>query len=97
MGQADITAHVEWTSLIEKAQRSGLTSSGFCDQHHFITGLLTGELARELESVRDPKTTRALQTLLQPGLLGMKFQYLVLARNADASALSGLRFARPHG
>jgi hypothetical protein len=37
-----------------------------------------------------------LQTLLQPSHLGIKFQYLVLAKGAASHVqLSGLRFARP--
>ncbi|HEX8680636.1 MAG TPA: SAM-dependent methyltransferase, partial [Chthoniobacterales bacterium] len=93
IGTADITAHVEWTSLAEAAIASGLRLAAFTDQHHFLTGLLTEELARELE--RDPKTARALQTLLHPGFLGMKFQFLVLAKNVHPlPPLRGLRFAR---
>lgn len=94
IGRADITAHAEWTSLMEGARASGLTSNGLCDQHHFLTGLLTGNAGREFESSADAKTKRALQTLLHPGFLGMKFQFLVLAKDASAAALSGLRFAR---
>ncbi|MDQ6623748.1 MAG: SAM-dependent methyltransferase [Verrucomicrobiota bacterium] len=93
IGEADLSAHVEWTSLIEAAECAGLTSAGFADQHHFLTGLLSDDLAREL--ARDPKTARQLQTLLQPGFLGMKFQFLILAKNIAAPAsLRGLRFAR---
>ncbi len=93
IGEADMSAHVEWTSLIEKASASGLTSAGFADQHHFITGLLHGLLATELETA-DAKTKRALHTLMHPGFLGMKFQCLVLAKNVEqAATLSGLRFA----
>jgi SAM-dependent MidA family methyltransferase len=93
VGSADITAHVEWTSLAESAVSSGLQITGFTDQHHFLTGLLTEALARELE--HDAGTARALQTLLHPGFLGMKFQFLVLSKNVnDAATLRGLRFAR---
>ncbi len=89
IGQADLTAHVEWTSLLERAEARGLTSAGFADQHHFITGLL------DESSAVDAKSKRALQTLMHPEFLGMKFQYLVLAKNVQqAAALSGLRFAR---
>ena len=94
IGHADITAHVEWTSLAERAQESGLNVVGFTDQHHFITGLLAGPLREEFSAAIHPKTARQLQTLLHPNHLGMKFQYLILAKNATASDLSGLRFAK---
>jgi SAM-dependent MidA family methyltransferase len=95
IAHADITAHVEWTSLAEHALKAGFTISGFTDQHHFITGLLAGPLQKQF-GVIDGKTARQLQTLLQPSHLGMKFQYLVLAQGDDAAAakLSGLKFAR---
>jgi SAM-dependent MidA family methyltransferase len=96
IGHADITAHVEWTSLAEQAERAGLRVSGFTDQHHFLTGLLAGPIQEQFTSALEPKTARQLQTLLQPSHLGMKFQYLVLAKGTAAARhqLSGLRFAR---
>src|SRR5436190_21260632 len=41
IGHADITAHVEWTSIAERAEACGLQVKGFTDQHHFITGILS--------------------------------------------------------
>jgi len=93
IGRADITAHVEWTTLAECAETCGLVVAGFTDQHHLITGLLASETGRELVSSSDAKTKRALQTLLHPELLGRKFQCLILAKQiAQPSQLSGLRF-----
>lgn len=93
IGRADITAHVEWTTLIERAHARGLTLRGCTDQHHFITGLLAAQLDRVFSS--DPKAQRALQTLLHPTQLGMKFKYLVFEKGAGRGAqLSGLSFAR---
>lgn len=94
-GESDITAHVDWTTVAERAESAGLSVSGFTDQHHFITGLLTGSIGHEFEGAADAQTRRALQTLMHPTMLGMTFQFLVLAKNAPADAqLSGLRFAR---
>ena len=41
IGQADITAHVNWTTIAECAQRNGLRIAGFTDQHHFLTGIIS--------------------------------------------------------
>ena len=49
-GNIDITAHVDWTSLCEKAERCGLTTAGFVDQHHFITALAAVFLPNELSA-----------------------------------------------
>jgi SAM-dependent MidA family methyltransferase len=87
IGRADITAHVDWTSLAERAEQHGLVLIGFTDQHHFITGLLTRRAPQESER-------RALQTLLHPELLGTRFQYLALGKNVTGGAMSGFRFAR---
>ena len=90
VGHTDITAHVDWTSLAERAERSGLKLSGFTDQHHFLTGLISRRPPEETER-------RALQTLLHPELLGTRFQFLALGKDAPAASLSGFSFARdPH-
>jgi SAM-dependent MidA family methyltransferase len=86
-GQVDITAHVDWTSVAESAQQSGLDLLGFTDQHHFLTGLLAKYLPNENER-------RALQTLLHPEFLGTRFQCLCLGKNVGPAQLSGFRFAR---
>jgi SAM-dependent MidA family methyltransferase len=86
IGEADITAHVDWTSVAERAEECGLTLHGFTDQHHFITGLLT-----VVEPAADER--RALQTLMHPEFLGTRFQYLALSKDAPAASLSGFRFA----
>jgi SAM-dependent MidA family methyltransferase len=86
-GSVDITTHVDWTTLAERAEEAGLNLIGFTDQHHFLTGLLGRYSPADNER-------RALQTLLHPEFLGTRFQYLGLGRNVPAGALSGFRFAR---
>src|SRR5437870_387400 len=91
IGQADITAHVNWTDLAERAQADGLSIAGFTDQHHFLTGVIS----TFPEMVGQEKTKRALQTLLHPEMLGRSFQVLALTKDVDLSApLSGFKFAR---
>jgi SAM-dependent MidA family methyltransferase len=93
VGESDITTHVEWTSLAERAETAGLRLAGFTDQHHFLTGILSVSPGIAEES--SAKTRRALQTLLHPEMLGRSFQVLALARDMEAvPALSGFRFAR---
>jgi SAM-dependent MidA family methyltransferase len=87
VGQVDITAHVDWNSVAERAEESGLNLIGFTDQHHFLTGLLARYMPAESER-------RALQTLLHPEFLGTRFQYLALGKNNPATTLSGFGFAR---
>ncbi len=92
VGESDLTTHVEWTSLAEQAQECGLRIAGFADQHHFLTGLLSTH--PELAAAGAEKS-RALQTLIHPEFLGMKFQFLGLTREFPADrSLGGFRFAR---
>jgi SAM-dependent MidA family methyltransferase len=93
IGNADITAHVEWTSVARRAIEAGLNPIGFADQHHFLTGLVAEFWNGAAGS--DAKTQRALQTLLNPTLLGRTFQFLGLARDGGPDGkLSGFKFGR---
>ena len=100
IGHADITMHVDWTSIAERAQANGLRIAGFTDQHHFLTGILSELLGDELSEDVDPKTKRALQTLMHPEMLGRSFQVLALEKDTSASGsgvsqgLAGFKFAR---
>ncbi len=92
VGQSDLTTHVEWTSLAEHAEECGLTIGGFTDQHHFLTGLLSShpDLA-----AAGAKKNRALQTLIHPEFLGVKFQFLGLTKDFPTdNSLGGFKFAR---
>jgi SAM-dependent MidA family methyltransferase len=93
IGQADISAHVDWTSLAERAGQRGLHVAGFADQHHFLTGIVSER--PELVEQASPKTARGLQTLLHPEMLGRTFQVLALTKDIDTTTkLSGFKFAR---
>jgi SAM-dependent MidA family methyltransferase len=106
IGHADITMHVDWTSIARRAEANGLRVAGFADQHHFLTGLIS-ELGqgspeppagdRSQSPLPDsPKARRALQTLLHPEMLGRAFQMLSLAKGVDPRAprLAGFKFTR---
>lgn len=91
VGEADITAHVEWTSVARHGLEAGLQLSGFTDQHHFLTGILSTFGDGELTQLN----RNQLQTLLQPTMLGRAFQFLALSKDAPVDAkLSGFKFAR---
>ena len=40
IGDADVTAHVNWTGIAAAAEKNGLRVVGFADQHHFLTGIV---------------------------------------------------------
>ncbi|MEY2545889.1 MAG: hypothetical protein QOG48_1006 [Verrucomicrobiota bacterium] len=87
IGDADITAHINWTDIAEHAEAKGLRVAGFTDQHHFLTGIISDLVV--------PDSPRALQTLLHPEMLGRAFQVLLLNKDVDlAEPLAGFKFAR---
>jgi SAM-dependent MidA family methyltransferase len=95
IGHADITAHVDWTSLAGRAETCGLALAGFTDQHHFMTGVVTALMSEEFGANAHAATRRALQTLLHPEILGTTFQFLALTKNvAPGVPLSGFKFTR---
>ena len=107
IGHADITMHVDWPSIAERAQAHGLHLAGFTDQHHFLTGIMSelGRVGSPEPTAADwgqstlpdsPKAKRELQTLLHPEMLGRAFQVLALSKNVDPAApkLAGFKFAR---
>ena len=102
IGHADITMHVDWTRIAQRAQANGLRVAGFTDQHHFLTGLISepgrGDWGQSPlpEIGTSPKMKRELQMLLHPEMLGRSFQVLALAKNVDPDSprLAGFKFAR---
>jgi len=91
IGNADISAHINWTDIAEAAEKNGLKVIGFTDQHHFLTGIIS----KHSEIVAGEKPKRSLQTLLHPEMLGRSFQVLALTKDVDlAQPLSGFQFAR---
>jgi SAM-dependent MidA family methyltransferase len=109
IGDADLTMHINWTEIAERAEANGLRVAGFTDQHHFLTGIISTwpELlkTRSLDSTAlssrvqversDEGITRGLQTLLHPEMLGRAFQVLLLNKDVDlARPLAGFKFAR---
>ena len=96
-GAQDLTAHVEFTTLAQHAQQTGLTLAGFTDQHHFLAALGRSVFP----DITDPaqltperrKEMRAFATLVHPTLMGRGFHFLALSKNAPAAPLLGYTLA----
>lgn len=99
-GEQDLTAHVDFTTLAEAAQRAGLRVAGFTDQHHFMVALGLRAFPEHEERQRltpeEQRERRAFATLMHPGLMGRGFRFLALARGF-AGAVPGFEYAQePH-
>jgi len=104
IGHADISIHINWTDIAQRAEANGLHIAGFTDQHHFLTGIISelgrgGSPNRPGDWGQSPlpwtDSARDLQTLLHPEMLGRAFHVLALSKDVDVvDGLSGFKFAR---
>jgi SAM-dependent MidA family methyltransferase len=95
VGERDITAHVDFTTLAEEAMASGFEIAGFTDQHHFMVGLGKKEFADEegTPSADKAKVLREFTLLMHPNFMGMAFKFLALQKNLPPLPLAGFQFA----
>jgi SAM-dependent MidA family methyltransferase len=83
---------VDFTSLAERAEESGLGVLGFTDQHHFMVGLGKSHFP---DGTAGPREVSAFKTLMHPNLMGRSFKVLCLEKGAgDEKRLMGFEFAR---
>lgn len=94
-GLQDITAHVNFTGVAQRAMTHGLTLAGYTSQARFLMNAGLMELLMELDP-SDATTflpaSNAAQRLLSEAEMGELFKVIALAHNIDADGLSG--FAR---
>ena len=98
-GEQDLTAHVNFSLLIDAGKEADLEPTGFTTQERFLMAL--GEENQFADLYDDGQTeTEKLQARLQlkrllyPGGMGNVFKVLVQHRGIAAPQLTGLNFAR---
>jgi SAM-dependent MidA family methyltransferase len=104
VGQQDITAHVDFTSLAKAGEDTGLQPMGFTDQTHFLMGLGIAQemeiLAARMENdAKAKKEFELMRELMRPDDMGKTFKILFQKKGltagmdeTPAQELSGLRF-----
>jgi len=92
VGQQDLTAPVDFTSLALAGQEAGLTVTGFTNQLHFLMGL---GIESAFAGV-DPESpeSAAMRALLRPDGMGTTYKVLIQHKGMSAPQLDGLR-SRP--
>jgi SAM-dependent MidA family methyltransferase len=98
-GEQDITAHVNFTALMEVGKRFGLEPLALITQAQLLMGIgEENQFADAFEDCRLPqeraKVMLQLKHLATPAGMGESFQALVLGRGVSGRGLSGLKFAR---
>jgi len=94
VGKQDMTAHVDFTSLVEEGRRHGLEPLGITTQSRFLAALGIGEAltpapGAELSLEEYYARRRAVSELLDPAGLG-RIRVLVQAKGVGPCALRGL-------
>jgi SAM-dependent MidA family methyltransferase len=78
-GEADITAHVDFTAVADAAQSLGWRQTLLRDQGRWLTDIGRDWLL-EMEGRPQPEALRQFQTLMHPAHLGARFHALELTR-----------------
>jgi SAM-dependent MidA family methyltransferase len=98
-GESDLTAHVNFSALVDAGRAAGLDLTGFTTQERFLLGL--GE-ANEFADVYDPGQTELeklqarlkLKRLISPAGMGNVFKVLIQHRGVSKPQPTGLKYAR---
>ena len=104
-GEQDLTAHVNFSALIDAGKEAGLSVAGFTTQERFLMALVESTGFSDLydEGHTESEKTQArlkLKRLIYPGDsegargMGNIFKVLVQSRGIEAPLLTGLKFAR---
>lgn len=86
-GLQDITAHVDFTTVVRAATTAGLTVAGYTPQTYFLfgNGLLELAQASDPQDVRSHRDmTDQVKILSLPGAMGERFKVLALSRDYHA-------------
>lgn len=80
-GEADITAHVNFSDIQSAGEEAGLNTEAFCSQEKFLVSVAeqTWKVPTRFP-IWDAKRRRQFQTLVHPQHLGRPFQVLVQSR-----------------
>jgi len=98
-GETDLTAHVNFSALVDSGKADGLEFGGFTTQEKFLLAL--GE-ANQFADVYDPGQTELemlqvrlkLKRLISPEGMGNIFKVLVQQRGVPRTRLTGWKFER---
>lgn len=90
VGEQDMTAHVDFSSLAAVGEDEGLHLTGFTNQMSFLVGLGAEQMIAALEP-ESPEFRAALR-LLNPNGMGSTFKVLVQHKGIECPDLDGLKY-----
>jgi SAM-dependent MidA family methyltransferase len=89
LGEQDITTHVDFTSLMNAGESTGLKVTGFTKQSHYLIAL--GILKRLNMVSNDMNTILKVKNLFHPEGMGEVFKVLIQHKNIEDPRLTGLK------
>ena len=89
VGEQDLTAHVNFSSLALAGERIGLTTTGFTNLQHFLMSLGIDELVEGCD--QESAVVQAAAQLLRPHGMGTTFKVLMQHKGIVVPTLRGLR------
>ena len=97
VGEQDITAHIDFSSLAEAGKESGLELTGFCEQFHFLMGLGVFDELNSMDETEDfnseaYRENMAIKRLLMPEAMGGTFKVLIQHKGIDNPQLKAFSF-----
>jgi SAM-dependent MidA family methyltransferase len=98
-GESDLTAHVNFSALIDAGKEAGLELAGFTTQERFLLGLGEESAFSDLYEPGESEAERLqarlkLKRLINPEGMGNIFKVLIQHRGAASPELTGLKYAR---
>ena len=88
-GEQDITAHVDFTNLMNAGRSAGLEVTGFTKQSHYLIAL--GILERLNNTNKEIETILKVKNLFHPEGMGDVFKVLIQHKNIEHPNLTSLR------
>lgn len=97
-GEQDLTAHVNFSALIDSGREAGLAPTGFTTQERFLLGLGEANEFGDLYGSNDTEEEKLgarlkLKRLIDPQSMGSIFKVLIQHKGVTAPRLAGLKFA----
>jgi len=90
VGEQDMTAHVDFSSLATAGEEQGLHTTGFTNQMSFLMGLGIEQILTGLNQ-DSPELAAAIQ-LLKPNGMGTTFKVLIQHKAVPNPKLDGLQY-----
>jgi len=98
-GETDLTAHVNFSALIDAGKEAGLDLAGFTTQERFLLALGEDNAFRDIcdpdqSEIEQLQARLKLKRLINPEGMGTILKVLIQRKGVEPAELTGLKFQR---